>query len=137
MGRRAAATKADYTQRAPRCPSRRALYAISVLTHLSVARQNSWLEELRRIAAINSCLILTTNGARAAAILLPDEQDRFQKDGVVIRDRVEEGKRCFLSYHHPSYVREHLFSGLQICDHFPGFAGAPGTEQDIWVVRTG
>jgi hypothetical protein len=113
-----------------------AIYAISVLTHLSVEQQDSWIKELRRVAAINGCLILTTNGTRSAAtMLLPEEQDRFQKEGVVIRGRVEEGKRCFLSYHHPSYAREHLFSGLRICEHIPGIKGAPATEQDIWVLR--
>jgi hypothetical protein len=81
-----------------------------------VVQQKRWLEELSRVAAVNGCLILTTNGLRARTILFPDEQDRLHQDGVLSRDRVEEGKRCFLSHHHPSYVREHLFFWLQICE---------------------
>jgi SAM-dependent methyltransferase len=111
------------------------IYAVSVLTHLSVAQQVAWIRELRRVAKPNGCVILTTNGEQTTTILLPKERERFWKDGVVIRGRVEDGKRCFLSYHQPAYAREHLFSHFQVIEHAPGLPGAPATEQDIWVLR--
>jgi SAM-dependent methyltransferase len=113
------------------------VYAISVLTHLSVVQQDDWIEELRRILRPGGCLILTTNGERAASILLPSELRRLDNDGVLIRGRVQEGKRCYLSYHRPEYARGRLFAGLQVCEHIPGLPGAPATEQDIWILKTG
>jgi SAM-dependent methyltransferase len=114
-----------------------AVYAVSVLTHLSAAQQVAWMKELPRVLCPNGILILTTNGQQSAKRLLPKEYARFQNEGVVIRGGVEEGKRCFLSYHHPEYARTHLFSGLQVCDYMPGLPEelAVATEQDIWVLR--
>jgi hypothetical protein len=80
-------------------------------------------------------LILTTNGEESAKILLPKELARFRNDGIVIRSGVEEGRRCFLAYHHPEYVRMHLFSGYRICEHIPGLGEASVIGQDIWVLR--
>lgn len=111
------------------------IYAVSVLTHLSVAQQDTWMKELRRVLRPNGCLILTTNGEQTAKILLPKEFARFQKEGVVIRGEVQEGKRCFLSYNHPAYAKDHLFLGLQVCEHIPGLPGAAATEQDIWILK--
>ena len=112
-----------------------AIYAVSVLTHLSAAQQDAWINELRRVLHPSGCLILTTNGEQSATILLPKELARFRNEGIVIRSGVDEGRRCFLAYHHPEYVRTHLFSGLQIYEHIPGFAEADTIGQDIWVLR--
>jgi SAM-dependent methyltransferase len=111
------------------------IYAVSVLTHLSLAQQEAWLAELRRIAKTGVHLVLTTNGYEMARVLLPAELSRLRRDGFVVRGNVKEGKRVFLSYTSPEYVRERLFAGLDICEHIAGKAGGPATEQDIWVVR--
>ena len=47
------------------------VYAISVLTHLSIAQQHAWLKELRRVLRPGGCLILTTHGEQSAKVLLP------------------------------------------------------------------
>jgi SAM-dependent methyltransferase len=113
------------------------IYAVSVFTHLSVDRQKAWADELRRLLAAGGILIFTTNGERAAHLLLPVERASFDREGAVIRGQVKEGTRCFLSYNSPEHVRGELFSDLEVCSHMPGYPGAPGTEQDIWVLRAG
>ena len=118
------------------------IYAVSVLTHLSVSQQDAWINELRRVLPPNGCLIVTTHGEQSAKLLLPHEYARFRDEGVVVRSGVEEGKRCFLSYHNPSYARKHLFADFQICERIPGDSptaaalwGVTGVEQDTWIVR--
>ena len=110
------------------------IYAVSVFTHLSIHQQKAWAIELRQLLADDGVLIFTTNGERAAHLLLAEERARFENEGVVVRDRVKEGSRCYLSYHRPEYVSGSLFPGLTVLTHSPGYAGAPGTEQDIWVL---
>ncbi len=115
-----------------------AICAVSVLTHLAAAQQNAWIAELRRLLRPQGCLIVTVHGEKSAKLLLPDEAERFKAEGIVIRDKVEEGKRCFLSYHHPRYVRERLFQGMKVRAHIeasPDLWGPTGVEQDIWVVQ--
>jgi SAM-dependent methyltransferase len=108
------------------------IYAISVLTHLSVEQQKAWIQELRRVLRPNGCLILTTHGEDSAKILLPYEHAQFQKNGVVIRSGVQEGKRCYLAYHHPGYARDELFAGLNVREHI---TRNPIVGQDIWVLQ--
>lgn len=90
------------------------IYAVSVLTHLSVTQQRAWLKELRRVLRFDGCLILTTNGEQSAKLLLPHEYAQFRADGVVVRSGVEEGKRCFCSYHHPDFAAKQLFAGMTV-----------------------
>jgi SAM-dependent methyltransferase len=107
------------------------IYAISVLTHLSVAQQTAWMAELRRVLKTSGVLILTTHGDMSARRLLPGEYKQYLSQGVVVRDGVAEGKRCFLSYHHPTYAANHLFSDFRVLKKIDG---NPVYEQDIWVL---
>lgn len=110
-----------------------AAYAISVLTHLSQAQQAIWVAELRRVVRTGGVIIVTTHGeASSSAVLLPEEKAQLAREGMIVREGVREGKRCYLSYHDPRWVREHLFKGLEICDHIPD---NPATGQDVWVLR--
>jgi SAM-dependent methyltransferase len=118
------------------------VYAVSVLTHLSVSQQDAWIKELRRVVKPDGLLILTTHGEESAKVLLPHEYQRFKHEGVVVRSGVQEGKRCFLAYHHPEYAKDHLFSGLHVLEYIPGSAavavglwGATNVEQDTWVLQ--
>ncbi len=108
------------------------IYAISVLTHLSQAHQQSWLKELKCVVRPGGLIILTTHGVHASdAVLLPQEREHLKRNGVIIRKGVREGKRCYLSYHDPVYVREHLFMGMDVCEHITDNP----TRQDVWVLR--
>jgi hypothetical protein len=55
----------------------------------------------------------------------------------VVRDHVKEGTRCYFAYNRPDYVSSRLFPSLATVAHKPGYRGAPGTEQDVWVLRRG
>jgi SAM-dependent methyltransferase len=109
--------------------------AVSVFTHLSIKQQKAWANELTMLLANNGVLIFTINGDRAAHLLLPHERARYEAEGAVVRDHVKEGTRCYLAYNRPVYVSSRLFPGSMIVAHKPGYPGAPGTEQDIWVLR--
>jgi SAM-dependent methyltransferase len=111
------------------------IYAVSVFTHLSIKQQKGWAHELARLLADDGVLIFTVNGDRAAHLLLPHERSRYEAEGVVIRDHVKEGTRCYLAYNRPDYVSSSLFPGLTIAAHKPGYPSAPGTEQDVWALR--
>jgi len=107
------------------------VYAISVMTHLSAAQQKVWLRELRRVLAPRGILVLSLHGIGCTHVLLPQEFETFERDGTLVRDAVEEGKRCFVSYHHPRYVRDRLFNGLAVGEHI---SDHPHIAQDVWVV---
>lgn len=108
------------------------VFAVSVLTHLSLEQQHAWLQELCRILVPGGSLILTTHGQRFAKVLLPAEYADFQRAGYVVRSGVQEGKLRYLSFHHPRYAAARLFAGLEICEHI---TGCPVTDQDVWVLR--
>lgn len=108
------------------------VYGISVLTHLSVPQQKSWVAEIHRLLRPGGMAMLTTNSKTSA--LLAHERRAFEEEGVVVRGNVAEGVRCFVCCHHPDYVRRALFGEFSICQHIP--AGTePKFEQDIWLLQ--
>lgn len=109
------------------------IYSISVFTHLSVSVGQQWIDELYRIARPNGILIISTNGDSRISFLHLEELSVYTATGVVIRDRVEEGKKMFWACHSPRYLREKLFKNFSVLDHVP--EGFPYTGQDIWVLR--
>lgn len=86
----------------------RFIYSISVFTHLSESISQQWVAELRRIVRPGGILVVTTNGDALQKKMLPDELEAYRTSGIVIRDKFEEGKRCFMACHSPRYVRETL-----------------------------
>jgi SAM-dependent methyltransferase len=111
------------------------IYAISVFTHLSTEQQKAWAEELKRLLTVDGILIFTAHGDRSAQLLLPHERKHYEVVGTLVRDQVKEGTRCYLAYNRPDYVKSHLFPGMITLAHNPGYRDAPGTEQDVWVLR--
>jgi SAM-dependent methyltransferase len=119
-----------------------AVYAVSVLTHLSVLQQQAWMRELQRLLTPNGLLILTTHGDESTKVLLPFEKEKFEKDGIVIRSTLKEGSRIFVTYHHPKHTRARLFSAFTVVEHIPGASSAAVASsegrllgQDIWILR--
>ena len=109
------------------------IYAQSVFTHLSVGVSQAWATELRRVLKPEGLLIVSTNGDALAQRLLPEEQALRQREGVVIRGLVREGKKMFGAYHTPQYVRGTLLRGYEVVEHRP--EGFLGLRQDLWVAR--
>ena len=76
--------------------------------------------------------MLTLHGIRCSHVLLPQKFVRFEHDGTLVRDGVEEGKRAFVSYHHPGYARDRPFAELVVSEHITDH---PFIAHDVWVVR--
>ncbi|HEX6290772.1 MAG TPA: class I SAM-dependent methyltransferase [Herpetosiphonaceae bacterium] len=112
----------------------RAVYAISVFTHLSEDVSNDWADELYRILQPGGVLIATLHGDTFQSMLLPHEKQAYQSAGVVIRGSIEEGKKMFVSYHSPAYVRTRLFRQFEVLHHELGQPSTLGSTQDVWVL---
>ena len=109
------------------------IYAISVFTHLSESSCHQWIDELVRIIKPNGILMIWTNGDVISKFMLSEEKQRYSEGEFVVRDRFQEGKKMFLSFHPPKWVRKNLLSRFDILKHYPG--GFTGSSQDVWVVR--
>jgi ubiquinone/menaquinone biosynthesis C-methylase UbiE len=109
------------------------IYAISVFTHLSEEVCIQWIHELSRVLKPNGILMVWTNGDYISNFLLPKEKQKYLLREFVFRDQYEEGKKMFLSFHHPEWVRNKLLVGYDILEHYSG--GFSGTEQDVWIAR--
>jgi SAM-dependent methyltransferase len=109
------------------------VYAVSVFTHLSEATSRRWVEELRRVTSAGGILLATTNGDAAKSMLLPAERRLYDSLGIIERDRFEEGKKMFLAFHSPDYVRSRLFAGWEVLEYQP--ASFPFVGQDTRILR--
>jgi SAM-dependent methyltransferase len=110
------------------------LYSISVFTHLSAEAHRQWIDELLRVVRPAGIVIFTTHGDACLDRLLPREKESYRRGELVIRGGVREGKKCFLAYHPPRYVREQLLEGTTLLEHLPSPA-AYQMVQDVWVAR--
>jgi ubiquinone/menaquinone biosynthesis C-methylase UbiE len=111
-----------------------AVYAISVVTHLSEAMQFAWVDELRRVTKPGGVIMISTHGEAYRQQLLPDEAEVWQRGDPVVRDSggVDEGKRMYLAFHPEPFIRERLLAGFDVLEH----VDLPGQgQQDLWVVR--
>lgn len=110
------------------------IYCISVFTHLSKDTGEKWICELSRILKTNGILILTTLGKNSFSTeLLPDEKTKYQQEGIVVRGKYKEGRKMFLSFHNPEYVRGTLLKKFEVVEHIP--TGFPYISQECWVAR--
>jgi SAM-dependent methyltransferase len=109
------------------------VYALSVFTHLSQVQHAGWMAELRRVIRPGGLLMLTTHSDAASNRLLPDELRRYRAGELVVRAGVDEGKKWYLAYHPPQFVREIMLAGFELLAQLPArfFRGS----QDLWVAR--
>ena len=110
------------------------LYCVSVFTHLSKEMHFAWIKEISRVVKPNGVIIFTTHGEPAKANLLSSELRMFDNGELVVRDKVEEGKRTFVAYHPPSFIREELLKGLTVISHITNPIPQSLT-QDIWIAK--
>jgi SAM-dependent methyltransferase len=111
-----------------------AVYCISVLTHLSEAMQYAWIKELARVLREGGLLIASFHGAATRPFLLASEQHKFDRGEVVVRGQVAEGKRTFVAYHPPAFVRELLSPEFDIVSRQTSPVPSLGL-QDLYVAR--
>ena len=108
-----------------------AVFAVSVLTHLSEAAHEVWITEIARVLRPGGVALLTVHGAPAPGQLLPSEAARFERGELVERGRVKEGSRIYTAYQPDAFMRR-LFAGA-------GFevVGEPRSAfgQTLWVGR--
>lgn len=110
------------------------LYGVSVFTHLSRELHDAWMQEISRVVKPGGLMILTTHGDTTRANLLVHEQALYDRGELVVRDKAPEGKRTFVAYQPPAYMRHHLLSAFDVLAHIPPAPSSP-LRQDIWVVR--
>jgi SAM-dependent methyltransferase len=109
------------------------IYAISVFTHLDEAGWSEWMLELRRLMTDRGVLLFTTHGNQYEPKLLPDERELFKSGRPVFRAKVELGKKRFVGFHPPGYVRTSLPHGLRVLSHTDSVR-VHSFRQDVWVL---
>ena len=110
------------------------IYSLSVLTHLSKQSHFDWINELNRLLKPSGILILTTHGDYFRNILSEDEKRIYDTGNLVVRDQINEGRRGYVTFHPPQFLRSELFKGFNILKHIDnGQAGS--IKQDIWVIQ--
>jgi SAM-dependent methyltransferase len=110
-----------------------AVYALSVLTHLSEQMHTAWRDELLRVLRPGGVLIVSTHGdAYRQGVLSETERARYDAGQLVVRQSAREGKKGFVAFHPPGYMREEFLTPLCQIQHMTH--PIPGKlEQDIWV----
>jgi SAM-dependent methyltransferase len=108
------------------------VYAISILTHLTVERGEAWIRDWLRILRPGGTLLVTTHG--------DSYRDRLGRRALAAYDAGEpcvkaarlEGMNQCVTYHPAAYMRD-LLGGLGDFRHIPGNT-ASRFLQDVWVV---
>ncbi len=115
-----------------------AIFAISILTHLSARRIARWLAEHRRMLRPDGVLVLTIHRADSALARLQDtERRRYMAGETVELAQVREGGRAFATYTPLAHIASlGRAAGLSLVAHIADDATA-GLGQDIIVLRAG
>ena len=109
-------------------------YAISVFTHLSLARHESWIKEIFRVLAPSGIFIFSTQGKIFNKILTKKEKRVFAQGHLVVRTADQEGRRTFSAFHPPDYLRA-ILGDFEIVEHIEGVFKRGQPQQDIWIVK--
>lgn len=104
------------------------IYCVSVFTHLSEVRHYQWIEEILRLLKAGGLFIGTFHGDAFRDHLTQEEQRRFDRGNLVIRDKIREGKKDFTAYHSDNFVRSLLtpFDTVKKRDSLDGL------HQTVW-----
>ena len=120
------------------------VFAVSVFTHLSLASQRRWVDELRRIVRPGGAALLTLHGATYVRHIFPEHPEmlkRLTRDGHVVTPVGAEGSNQFASLHTRGFVKS-LFRGFELLGFFPNGRLGGGRLayptfmlQDVYVLR--
>jgi ubiquinone/menaquinone biosynthesis C-methylase UbiE len=112
-----------------------AIYALSIITHLSEANHQAWINELHRLLAKDGLLLITSQGAACANKLLPHELQLFHQGKLVVRSIGNEGNRNYSAFQPKEYMQQ-LFSDFKIEQFIEGgSSNSIHGYQDTWLVR--
>ena len=109
------------------------IYCISVFTHLSEEVFKAYVKDIYRALKKGGILIATLHGDRNSVHLTKSELDQYHKGQFVVRDKVEEGKRIFASYHPQAFVRN-AFNQFSVEEHDDS-NDEWNFQQDWWVFK--
>ena len=109
------------------------IYAISVFTHLSEKVGHKWIEELYRLTKPGGILLITTQSDSIKKFMLSDELSTYENTGLVIRGKINEGKKMYMACYSPIYLKTVLFKKFEILEHNIGCF--PYIKQDFWILR--
>ena len=107
------------------------VYAISVFTHLSEEMHFKWIKEIERVVKPDGLIIITTHGDLTTDRLLSHEKQLYDSCRLVVRGGVKEGKKWYLAYQPPKFVRNEFLKALDILQ--TGLFNS--SQQDIWIAR--
>ncbi len=107
------------------------VYCISVFTHLSEERHYQWIDEINRLLKPGGIFIGTFQGEAFRDYMTDDENRRFDRGELVIRDRIREGKKDYSAYHCDIFLRRLLapFDAVKKLGEFAGF------RQSVWTAK--
>jgi SAM-dependent methyltransferase len=109
-----------------------AIYAISVFTHLSEAHHKEYVADLMRCLSPGGILVVTLHCDHYVTKLTAGERAQFDQGKLVVRAGVTEGKRTYVAFHSPDFVR-YMFRGFEIVEH-DATEQVAGFHQDTWVI---
>lgn len=109
------------------------VYGLSVMTHLSDQALRSWTQEFARVIKPGGILLLTSNGTGIQHALLPSERESYEDRGWVERGGLNEGRKMYLTFHNPRYLKELFGNQWELLNFVP--TGMPSSGQDLWILR--
>lgn len=109
-----------------------AVYHFSVWTHLSGVSIEAWVAEFARILRPDGAMIGTSHGDSYVDMLFPDEKSAYDRGEAVERAGFREGRKYFLGFHPPLFLRALLGRWFERVQHIPATRD-PAFPQDIWI----
>ncbi len=107
-------------------------YSISVLTHLPVAQQQAWMNELWRVLRPGGLLYVTVHGLMADR-LTPEEQDAFEAGNPIVFGEGHAGSNTCASFCPEPFMRNVLAKDFTVVDYIP--VGAQDAGQDVYLLQ--
>ncbi|MEZ5977443.1 MAG: class I SAM-dependent methyltransferase [Planctomycetota bacterium] len=113
-----------------------AVYNFSVFTHLSEDAQLAWARELFRVLRPGGVLVCTTHGDRHRFLLASDDdRSAYESGRTVVKGNYREGRKWFLAFHPPEYVRGRLLADFEDVRGLEVDPQRANMTQQIWIAR--
>jgi len=115
-----------------------AVFAVSVFTHLSLASQRRWVEELRRVVRPGGAVLVTLHGASYLPLIFPgrpETADELRRAGHLVAEPGREGSNEYASVHTRGFARRQ-FSGFDLAGFFPnGRLGGRRLPHPVFILQ--